>query len=102
MTVESLRALGLGRFQLDVGHPDFFRGLMEEVKTDAGRERELRTALASKDRSTLERLVAENAQPEPVRSEEHMSELQSRLRLVCRLLLEKKKKKNRLTLSIIR
>src|SRR2546422_3795685 len=29
-----------------------------------------------------------------VRSEEHTSELQSRLHLVCRLLLEKKKRKN--------
>src|SRR2546422_6832695 len=29
-----------------------------------------------------------------MRSEEHTSELQSRLHLVCRLLLEKKKKKN--------
>src|SRR2546422_1340396 len=29
-----------------------------------------------------------------LRSEEHTSELQSRLHLVCRLLLEKKKKKN--------
>src|SRR3989449_1917553 len=31
------------------------------------------------------------------RSEEHTSELQSRLHLVCRLLLEKKKKKKRRT-----
>src|SRR2546422_3500764 len=31
-----------------------------------------------------------------VRSEEHTSELQSRLHLVCRLLLEKKKKHSRL------
>src|SRR3712207_8109832 len=31
-------------------------------------------------------------QPEPPRSEEHTSELQSRQYLVCRLLLEKKKK----------
>src|SRR2546429_2483220 len=31
----------------------------------------------------------------PSRSEEHTSELQSRLHLVCRLLLEKKKKKLR-------
>src|SRR2546422_2219290 len=31
--------------------------------------------------------------PEAMRSEEHTSELQSRLHLVCRLLLEKKKKK---------
>src|SRR2546422_5440011 len=34
------------------------------------------------------------ASPRVSRSEEHTSELQSRLHLVCRLLLEKKKKKN--------
>src|SRR2546429_4160051 len=34
-----------------------------------------------------------------VRSEEHTSELQSRLHLVCRLLLEKKKKKHQPTHS---
>src|SRR3989440_6414438 len=34
-----------------------------------------------------------------VRSEEHTSELQSRSDLVCRLLLEKKKKRNHLTTS---
>src|SRR3989449_4445215 len=35
--------------------------------------------------------------PDVVRSEEHTSELQSRLHLVCRLLLEKKKKNMRQT-----
>src|SRR2546422_5205870 len=34
------------------------------------------------------------------RSEEHTSELQSRLHLVCRLLLEKKKKTNHVTILI--
>src|SRR2546422_7862095 len=38
----------------------------------------------------LRGLVA--GRPRPRRSEEHTSELQSRLHLVCRLLLEKKKK----------
>ncbi len=66
MTVEGLRALGLQRFQLDVGHPDFFRGLIEELRTDARGERELRAALAGKDRSTLERLVEELAVPAPI------------------------------------
>src|SRR2546422_1732496 len=33
--------------------------------------------------------------PRPARSEEHTSELQSRLHLVCRLLLEKKKTESR-------
>src|SRR5205085_9772886 len=36
----------------------------------------------------------ENARREIPRSEEHTSELQSQSNLVCRLLLEKKKKKN--------
>src|SRR2546426_6820367 len=36
-----------------------------------------------------------------VRSEEHTSELQSPCNLVCRLLLEKKKKKNQAALSIV-
>src|SRR5687768_18058950 len=35
-----------------------------------------------------------NIYPNPARSEEHTSELQSRLHLVCRLLLEKKKYKD--------
>src|SRR2546429_5467478 len=43
-------------------------------------------------------LVLEHGQ-EAGRSEEHTSELQSRLHLVCRLLLEKKKKR-RLTRSL--
>src|SRR2546422_3474591 len=34
------------------------------------------------------------------RSEEHTSELQSRLHLVCRLLLEKKKKNNKILIYI--
>src|SRR3712207_6950599 len=38
------------------------------------------------------------ARPIPPRSEEHTSELQSRQYLVCRLLLEKKKKNNTNTL----
>src|SRR5258707_15128885 len=37
--------------------------------------------------------IAPGKRPDPGRSEEHTSELQSRQYLVCRLLLEKKKKK---------
>src|SRR5438270_10537810 len=39
--------------------------------------------------------------PERVRSEEHTSELQSQSNLVCRLLLEKKKKKKNYSKTII-
>src|SRR2546426_6710048 len=38
--------------------------------------------------------------PDPMRSEEHTSELQSPCNLVCRLLLEKKKKKTLMYISI--
>src|SRR5687768_7859978 len=46
--------------------------------------------------TVIREAVREKAGKEPqARSEEHTSELQSRLHLVCRLLLEKKKKKRR-------
>lgn len=63
MAVEGLRALGLSRFQIDLGHPDFFRGLVEEIKAEGDWEHEVRTALARKDVSTLQRLVADLAPP---------------------------------------
>src|SRR2546429_363732 len=48
------------------------------------------TTPAAAKTSRRRSLVTENGR----RSEEHTSELQSRLHLVCRLLLEKKKKQN--------
>src|SRR2546428_9117476 len=44
---------------------------------------------------------ADAGAPHVIRSEEHTSELQSRSDLVCRLLLEKKKKRNTQTASAI-
>src|SRR2546427_6088369 len=44
---------------------------------------------------TLECLVADAEKNRVPRSEEHTSELQSQSNLVCRLLLEKKKKKHK-------
>src|SRR2546422_4526872 len=43
------------------------------------------------DRARRGRRASSPSRPSPPRSEEHTSELQSRLHLVCRLLLEKKK-----------
>src|SRR2546422_7719402 len=50
-----------------------------------------RPASATEPFNTARRVSAFS--PPATRSEEHTSELQSRLHLVCRLLLEKKKKK---------
>src|SRR2546422_5256872 len=62
--------------------------------------RRLRTAISAACRGSHPAGRRESAQhgdlPAPRRrSEEHTSELQSRLHLVCRLLLEKKKKNNK-------
>ena len=66
MTVEGLQALGLSRFQIDVGHPDFFRGLMEETAATAEQAQALRAALGRKDLATLEERVGELGAPAPV------------------------------------
>src|SRR2546427_8065360 len=55
-------------------------------------ERQLRARPTGYDTARHDALRAELAKLEPVRSEEHTSELQSQSNLVCRLLLEKKKK----------
>src|SRR2546429_5555314 len=56
----------------------------------AGKGREVRDWRASGDRFTEQKDPGSTLPG--IRSEEHTSELQSRLHLVCRLLLEKKKK----------
>src|SRR2546429_3390996 len=48
-------------------------------------------AILSVEPSVTRVLVSAGTSPNRIRSEEHTSELQSRLHLVCRLLLEKKK-----------
>src|SRR5205809_3107017 len=56
--------------------------LQRQQRADAGRRQR------GQDRQRVDEALVEDAE----RSEEHTSELQSRLHLVCRLLLEKKKK----------
>src|SRR3712207_8238291 len=43
------------------------------------------------EKATMMQNITESGTPQPARSEEHTSELQSRQYLVCSLLLEKKK-----------
>src|SRR2546429_6933420 len=74
---------------------------------DVPRERHLRRRISPRhvDRTAADRQAADRDRSRDrrryrvTRSEEHTSELQSRLHLVCRLLLEKKKNKHNLTLS---
>src|SRR2546422_7088377 len=72
-------ALAFVMTELDVGHL-----LLPELR--------LEVELSDLPLGQADRILPE---AEIVRSEEHTSELQSRLHLVCRLLLEKKKKSTR-------
>src|SRR2546422_4030418 len=65
-----------------------FPGVQGALFFDAGKA----WTATSLDRGTLGPIGMRR--PRPLRSEEHTSELQSRLHLVCRLLLVKKKKKS--------
>src|SRR5690242_21017627 len=72
-------------------------GRVEELR-EAGGERTLRVAVAGGDGAWIE-AVPHAELLSRGRSEEHTSELQSHVNLVCRLLLEKKKKKTHTSLS---
>src|SRR5687768_18622126 len=65
---------------------------LDERCRRAGGARRQDGALAVHVRGGLEAQGSRIGRAEKARSEEHTSELQSRLHLVCRLLLEKKKK----------
>src|SRR5690242_21405523 len=74
-----------------------FRSLVLRAPTGAGKTTRVAPALLDLRRVLLlepRRLAARAA-----RSEEHTSELQSHVNLVCRLLLEKKKKRYQLLIS---
>src|SRR2546422_6290617 len=79
------RRVGRETRQREVGHGVAPRPLEKAVEVDV---EDGAPFPASRDHRR-----AHKRQPEPLslRSEEHTSELQSRLHLVCRLLLEKKK-----------
>src|SRR5216683_7544408 len=80
--------------------PSPVSGTLREVKVEEGQTVPIGTLLAVFDTADE---TAGTSQPQPsapppqTRSEEHTSELQSRSDLVCRLLLEKKKKKKNVT-----
>src|SRR5690242_20862662 len=67
-----------------------------DAQRDAAAEKLLLVSHLVRNKKLNARAVASAASEEfgvPARSEEHTSELQSHVNLVCRLLLEKKKKK---------
>src|SRR2546425_7409192 len=72
-----------------------FRSVSSGAKKDPRKERVITVGTIMPVRKDLDVRLMNTADIQPYqRSEEHTSELQSLAYLVCRLLLEKKKKKN--------
>src|SRR2546422_6370182 len=74
-----------------LGLPFTHRWAVREAAYTASREQWLRFAALTANTDRLQQAVGVGREGGEPRSEEHTSELQSRLHLVCRLLLEKKK-----------
>src|SRR5687768_17875952 len=73
--------------KVDAEIPSPAAGVLTEIKVQEGTTVEVGSIVATIDTEATAGATA----AAPARSEEHTSELQSRLHLVCRLLLEKKK-----------
>ena len=58
LAVRCLDAAGLDRYQVDVGHSEFFHGLLAGLELDAGVEAGVKRALAGRDFVALEQLLA--------------------------------------------
>src|SRR5699024_11866160 len=81
---------GIAAHLANIGIPTIMLDIVPNKLT----EDEERKGLTLEDKAVRNRLVSASKQALLKRSEEHTSELQSRFDLVCRLLLEKKKKQD--------
>src|SRR2546429_7006834 len=66
-------------------------GFCDALREQTGHKQSVVPHMFAHGAFPVERWGFEHGVRSPIRSEEHTSELQSRLHLVCRLLLEKKK-----------
>jgi ATP phosphoribosyltransferase regulatory subunit len=67
LAARCFEAAGLRRYQVDVGHAEFFQGIMDAVKLPDAVKAGVRTALAARDFVSLEHLLAQTS----LRSAEH-------------------------------
>ncbi|HSP10447.1 MAG TPA: ATP phosphoribosyltransferase regulatory subunit [Candidatus Dormibacteraeota bacterium] len=67
LAARCLEAAGIRRYQIDVGHAEFFHGIMEAVKLPPEVKSAVRSALAARDFVALESLLERT----PLRSAEH-------------------------------
>jgi len=67
LAARSLEAAGIRRYQIDVGHAEFFHGIMDAVRLPAETKADVRAALADRDFVSLEAILDST----PLKSAEH-------------------------------
>ena len=67
LAARCMEATGIRRYQIEVGHAEFFHGIMDAVRLPDGVKAAVRAALAARDFVTLESLLEDT----PLRSAEH-------------------------------
>lgn len=69
MTVEGLLAVGAKEFTIDIGQVAFLRGILDGLPLPAAAAVDLRAAIAAKDGTSLQRLLAAHPVPDRQREE---------------------------------
>jgi ATP phosphoribosyltransferase regulatory subunit len=67
LAARCMESTGIRRYQIDVGHAEFFHGIMDAVRLPEHVKAAVRSALVARDFVTLESLLADT----PLRSAEH-------------------------------
>ena len=60
LVVDSLKAAGLKEFLVEIGHADFYKGLLEECGFDTENEQELRKRIENKNYFGVEEILDNN------------------------------------------
>jgi len=58
LAIESLKNSGLKKFFIDIGHTNFFNGIMESIKVKEERKQEIKKAILNKDFVLLEKILS--------------------------------------------
>ena len=58
LTVECLKNSGLKNFFIDIGHINFFNGIMQSIKVKEGKKQEIKEAILNKDFVLLEKILS--------------------------------------------
>ena len=58
LAIECLKNSGLKKFFIDIGHANFFNGIMESIKVKEERKQEIKKAILNKDFVSLEKILS--------------------------------------------